>query len=104
MINHPDRPFVRRTSKDNITVLPPALHCIIHQENLVAKALGMKNIVQVVKETVNFIRSRGPKHRQFRQYLSDIDAEYEDVPYFAKVKWLLKGKMMEPSSKLITEI
>lgn len=73
---------------DNIAPLPPALHCIIHQENLVAKTLGMKNVIQVVKGTVNVIRTRGLKHRQFRQYLSDIGSEYEDVPYFAEVRWL----------------
>ena len=86
---------------DKIT---PALHCIIHQENLAAKTLGMKHVIKVVKETVNIIRSRGLKHRQLRQYLSEIDAEYEDVPYYAEVRWLSKGKMMERTYKLTTEI
>ena len=31
-------------------------HCLVHQENLCTKALKIDNIMQVIIETVNFIR------------------------------------------------
>ena len=39
-------------------------HCLIHQENLCAKRLRMKNVMSVVVSTVNFIRLRALNHRQ----------------------------------------
>ena len=42
--------LLEKMEADNITPLPPALHCIIHQENLAAKTLGMNNVIQVVKK------------------------------------------------------
>ena len=75
---------------DKITPRSAALHLIIYKENP-----GMKHAIKAVKETVNFISSRDLKHKQFRQYLSEIDAEYEDVPYYTEIQWLPKGQIME---------
>ena len=38
------------------------LHCIIHQEVLGEKVLGMKHVVYLVVKIVNFIRARGLNH------------------------------------------
>ena len=41
------------------------LQCLIHQEALCAKVASLKNIMDVVVKTVNFILSRGLSHLQF---------------------------------------
>ncbi|XP_057671356.1 protein FAM200A-like [Diorhabda carinulata] len=56
------------------------LHCIIHH---------------VVVKTINFIRSRGLNHRQFKTFLDEISAEYNDVTYYCEVRWMSKGKMLK---------
>ena len=38
-------------------------HCVLHQEILCAKYLKMENVMSVVTKTVNFIRSKGLRHR-----------------------------------------
>jgi len=39
-------------------------HCVMHQENLCAKALKMGNVMQIIK-TMNFIKSKGLYLHQF---------------------------------------
>ena len=80
------------------------LHCIIHQEALCAKSLNFKDIMAVVVKTVNFILSRGLNHRQFQEFLKQIEAEYGDLTYFSNVRWLTRGKMLERVYALREEI
>ena len=84
--------------------LPKFVHCIIHQENLVAKSLKMEHVMSVIKPAVNFIRSKGLKHRQFRSFLESLEVAYEDVPYYSEVRWLSRGKMLERAYILREEI
>ncbi|CAK1578448.1 unnamed protein product [Parnassius mnemosyne] len=63
-------------------------HCIIHQEALCSKKIEFQNVMKVVVSTVNFIKSRGLNHRQFRQFLDDIESEYGDLLYYTEVRWL----------------
>uniref|UniRef100_A0ABM5FVD0 General transcription factor II-I repeat domain-containing protein 2A-like n=1 Tax=Pogona vitticeps TaxID=103695 RepID=A0ABM5FVD0_9SAUR len=79
-------------------------HCIVHQENLCAKALNMANVMQVVIKAVNFIMSKGLNHCQFQEFLKFMDAEYEDIIYFSEVRWLSQGKMLARIYDLRNEI
>lgn len=79
-------------------------HCIVHQENLCAKALKMDNVMQIVIKCVNFIRSRGLNHRQFQEFLKNMDSEYGDVIYFSEVRWLSRGNMLKRFYDLRNEV
>ena len=63
-------------------------HCIIHEESLASKHLKMNHVMQPIIKIVNFIRSRGLNHRQFRQFLEALVEKFSDVPYFTEVRWL----------------
>ncbi|KAM3838371.1 general transcription factor II-I repeat domain-containing protein 2A-like [Diretmus argenteus] len=81
-----------------------ALHCIIHQQALASKCLKFEHVMSVVVKTVNHIRSRGLKHRQFRTFLEEIESEYEDVVYFTEVRWLSRGNVLKRFFELRSEI
>lgn len=67
-------------------------HCVIHIENLCAKSIQFQNVMQIVISTVNFIRSKALNHRQFMDFLADMNAEYGDAIYFSEVRWLSRAK------------
>ncbi|XP_056642605.1 general transcription factor II-I repeat domain-containing protein 2A-like [Diorhabda sublineata] len=86
--------------KDDLIVL----HCIIHQQNLCSKSIRLHNVMNVVVKTINFIRSRGLNHRQFKTFLDEISAEYNDVTYYCGIRWMSKGKMLKRFYELRNEI
>lgn len=79
-------------------------HCLIHQENLCAKALNMKHVMSVVVKTVNYIRNNALKHRKFKEFLKSIDSEYGDVIYFSEVRWLSRADCLKKFFELRHEI
>ena len=80
------------------------LHCLIHQEALCAKVASLKNIMDVVLKTVNFILSRELNHRQFRQLLIEAESQYGDLLYFCNIRWLSRGDMLQRVYRLREEI
>ncbi|UYV68887.1 EPM2AIP1 [Cordylochernes scorpioides] len=72
---------------------PLVLHCIIHQQSLCEKCLDMSDVLKPVISTVNFIRSFGLNHRQFRQFIAEIGET--DLPYHTAVRWLSCGKVLQ---------
>ena len=83
---------------------PIVLHCIIHQHALCSKVLKWNSVMEVVVSTVNFIRSHSLTHRQFQQFLSEIEAEYGDVLYHTEIRWLSRGKVLKRFFYLKNEI
>lgn len=79
-------------------------HCIIHQQNLCAKSLKFAHVMSKVVSSINFIKSRALNHRQFKEFLEDIEAEYGDLVYYCEVRWLSKGKMLKRFYNLRSEI
>lgn len=74
---------------------PWCFHCIIHQRALCGKALDLADVMQIVSRTVNYMRSHALKHRQFKNFLADVESEYPDLPYHCKVRWLSRGKVLK---------
>jgi hypothetical protein len=72
-------------------------------KKMCAKSVKMTNVVTVAK-LVNFIRSKGLNHRQFQQFLSDMDSENWDVLYYTEVRWLSRGRMLKRVYDLKLEI
>ena len=79
-------------------------HCIIHQENLCTKVLGFADVMKDVVQCVNYIRSRGLNHRQFKAFLEELDADYPDVVYFSAVRWLSRAATLKRFWNLREEI
>lgn len=71
------------------------LHCIIHQQALCAKHLKFDNVMKPVVKAIDSIRSKALHHRQFQQFLLDIQAEYGDVIYHNDVRWLSRGSALQ---------
>lgn len=79
-------------------------HCIIHQEQLCAKELGFDRLMKAVSDAINFIRSHGLNHRQFKEMLEHTDASHSDLLYYCEVRWLSRGEALKRFADLIDEI
>ena len=71
------------------------LHCIIHQQNLCARSVKFRNVMDIVIKSINFIRSRGLNHRQFQTLLSEMNDEHGDLAYYTEVRWISRGHMLK---------
>ncbi|XP_073807411.1 general transcription factor II-I repeat domain-containing protein 2-like [Danio rerio] len=80
------------------------LHCIIHQQALCAKHLKFDDVMKPVAKVINSIRSKALYHRQFQQFLRDIQAEYGDLIYYNDVRWLSRGSALQRFFSLKEEI
>ena len=89
---------------DSNGVIPLALHCIIHQQNLCGKQLNLEHVIKVVVKSVNFIRSHALNHRSFKEFLNEIESEHNDLVYHSEVRWLSWGKGLKRFFDLRHEI
>ena len=96
--------FVRRKLEEEGVEDAIALHYIIHQQALCSKILRFDNVMSDVVKFINHIRSRSLKHRQFRDFLVEIESEYEDVLYFTEVCWLSRGKVLKRFFELRAQV
>uniref|UniRef100_A0A3P9K523 SPIN-DOC-like zinc-finger domain-containing protein n=1 Tax=Oryzias latipes TaxID=8090 RepID=A0A3P9K523_ORYLA len=70
-------------------------HCILHQEQLCAKTIGLADVVRDVVKIINCIRSKALSQRQFRAFLDEVDAQYKDILYHQEVRWLSRGTVLK---------
>jgi hypothetical protein len=71
------------------------LHCIIHQQNLCARSVKFRDVMDIVIKSINFIRSRDLNHRQFQALLSEMNCENGDLVYYTEVRWISRGRMLK---------
>jgi len=69
-------------------------HCFMHLENLCAQTLDMSHVMSIVITTINTIKHNSLKHRQFQEYLRELESEYGDLIFYAKIRWLSRGKCL----------
>ncbi|XP_040569930.1 general transcription factor II-I repeat domain-containing protein 2-like [Lepeophtheirus salmonis] len=81
-----------------------AVHCVIHQENLSSRLINMDHVNSVVVKIVNYIRSRGLNHREFQEFLTNLESQSEDVIYFTEVHWLSRASTLRRFWLLLDEI
>ncbi|KAL3859345.1 hypothetical protein ACJMK2_009570 [Sinanodonta woodiana] len=83
---------------------PIAIHCLIHQQALCSKSLKWDSVMNIVVSCVNFIRAHALNHRQFQEFLSELNASYEDVLYHTEVHWLSRGRVLKRFYDLLPQI
>lgn len=73
---------------------------------MVSKNLGFEHAMKVVVSTINFIKSRGFNHRQFKTFLEDIESTYGDLIFHTEVRWLIvsRDQTLERFLNLFDEI
>ena len=79
-------------------------HCIIHQENLCTKVLDFAEVMRNVVLCLNYIRTWGLNHQQFKAFPDEHDREYPDVKYFSAVRWLSRDVTLKRFWNLRQEI
>ncbi|XP_077112974.1 general transcription factor II-I repeat domain-containing protein 2A-like [Ranitomeya variabilis] len=83
---------------------PIAIHCLIYQQALCRKSLKWDSVMKIVVSCVNFIRANALNHRQFQEFLSELNVAYEDVLYHTEVRWLSRGRVLRHFYDLLPQI
>ncbi|XP_076142759.1 general transcription factor II-I repeat domain-containing protein 2-like [Alosa pseudoharengus] len=83
---------------------PLQIHCLIHQQALCCKVIKWDSVMKVVVSCVNFIRANGLNHRQFQEFLSELECEHGDVLYHTEIRWLSRGRVLKRFYLLLPEI
>ncbi|GFW20501.1 general transcription factor II-I repeat domain-containing protein 2A [Trichonephila clavipes] len=66
-------------------------HCFWNFENLCAQVLNTFYVMKVVVKVINSIKNNPLKHRQYQEYLRELESENGDLIYYTKIKWLSRG-------------
>jgi len=95
---------MNREMEERGLTAPLQVHCLIHQQALCCKVLKWDSVMKVVVSCINFIRAKGLKHRQFQQFLSELESAHGDVLYYTEVRWLSRGRVLRRFYELLPEI
>lgn len=90
-----EKGFTARLREINPNLL--SYHCIIHNSVLCSK-LNPKcaEHMDLIIKLVNFLRANSAlRHREFKEFLMENEAQYLDVPYHNAVRWLSKGNVLK---------
>ena len=62
----------------------------LHREHIAAKYIKYNHVMKTAPEIVNFVRSCAETHRQFRNFVVELDEDIipNDVNYYCIVRWL----------------
>ena len=70
-----------------------SFRCIIHREQLVSKSLKLDNVMKILMEIVNYIRTHALHHRKFKNLIAELDQTLPgDLPLHCTVRWLSKSR------------
>ncbi|TMW52389.1 hypothetical protein DOY81_002556 [Sarcophaga bullata] len=96
--------FVDHLNKAGINL--PAFHCIIHQQALFAKVLGLNDAMKIAVKIMNRLKGghKGLTHRKLLDFLDEVNDDYKDEVLFTDVRWLSRGKSLEKLFSLREEI
>ncbi|ROT71300.1 general transcription factor II-I repeat domain-containing protein 2-like [Penaeus vannamei] len=95
---------MNREMEERGLTAPLQVHCLIHQQALCCKVLTWDSVMKVVVSCINFIRAKGLKHRQFQEFLSELESAHGDVLYCTEVRWLSRGRVLRRFYELLLEI
>lgn len=62
------------------------VHCLIHQETLLAKTTNLKSAMDTVVKAMNMILFHKLNHREFCQMLLEAENQHGDILYFCDVR------------------
>ncbi|XP_017463324.1 PREDICTED: protein ZBED8-like, partial [Rhagoletis zephyria] len=71
--------FVGQLIRNGVNV--PVFHCMLHQQQLLAKSFKIRQTMQVSVKIIKRIRGghNALTHRKFRSFLEEIDADFGDI-------------------------
>jgi hypothetical protein len=81
-------------------------HCIIHQEALCAKAENyeLAPVMDLVVKIVNSIIARPLRHRQFKEFLLQMEAECGDLLLHNNIRWLSRGSVLNRFARCLPDL
>ncbi|GBN24299.1 General transcription factor II-I repeat domain-containing protein 2B [Araneus ventricosus] len=90
--------------KINLEIL--AFHCIVQQEALCAQTFlaEIVEVMNLVIKIINSILAKALYHRQFKDFLEEIDSQFSDRFLHNKVRWLSRGNVLQRSALCLSEI
>jgi hypothetical protein len=59
--------------------------------------------MNIVVSTVNFIRKSALSHRQFQQFLLEVEQSMDMCLYRTEIRWLSRGKLLKRFFELCHE-